>query len=203
MTVRAVHPSAAMKVLVAYVTRFGHARDVANAIARELRACGLAADTGDLETQWRSPEHYDAVILGSSETFGHFPDALCAWIDQHRARLAAIPTAMFALRWRVGEAPRHFARLFGRTHWHPDRTATFGGRIAYRRYSPLVRALVLVGNLLAGRRGAALDTSANHVLTDWTAVATFARQFADRVRGAAPAPAGAPPLATPRAEPAA
>jgi menaquinone-dependent protoporphyrinogen oxidase len=180
-----------MRVLVAYVTRYGHARDVALAIVRELRACGLEAETGDLETQWRSPDHYDAVILGTSETFGHFPAALVAWIVEHRARLAAIPTAMFALRWRTGSVPRHFAHFIARTRWTPGECITFGGRVAYRRYSTPTRILLLAGNALVGMRGALLDPSANHVLTDWAAVAAFARRFANRARPASPAPARA------------
>lgn len=166
-----------MKVLVAYVTRYGHARAVARAIAARLREHGITAETADLETQLRIPERYDAVVLGASTRFGHLPASVHHWIEGHRTRLGEIPTYAFATSWRLHPTAR-IARSLGSWGVRPRRVATFGGRIAYPRYPRMQRAAIAAGLAITGAPASWLHPSRDKVLTNWADVAAFADAIA-------------------------
>jgi len=53
------------RVLVAYATRFGSTRDVAEAVASSLRAARLEADVAPVK-EVRGLEGYGAVVLGTA-----------------------------------------------------------------------------------------------------------------------------------------
>lgn len=82
--------------LVAYATRHGSTQQVARAIAERLHARGVhvellpAADV-------RSLERYGAVVLGSALYMGHWHADARRFMRRHRAGLATVPVALFAM----------------------------------------------------------------------------------------------------------
>jgi menaquinone-dependent protoporphyrinogen oxidase len=83
-------------VLVAFATRYGSTREVADAIGAALREKGLTVDIQPARAV-RSLEAYNAVVLGAPlYMFRWHADAL-RFLSRHRQALAARPTAVFAL----------------------------------------------------------------------------------------------------------
>lgn len=81
-------------VLVTYATRLGAARDIAEAVAAELRSHG---DHVRLECMQDAPRVDDAelVVLGSGINAGHFYPEATAWIGAHLHLLAATKVVVF------------------------------------------------------------------------------------------------------------
>lgn len=81
-------------VLIAYATRLGAAREIAEAIAAELRGQG---DHVRLECMQDAPTVGDAelVVLGSGINAGRFYPEATAWISGNRPALEATKVAVF------------------------------------------------------------------------------------------------------------
>jgi menaquinone-dependent protoporphyrinogen oxidase len=83
-------------VLVAYATTYGSTQEVAQSIAETLRGCGLEVDVQPAKKVIEL-SGYRAVALGAPlYMFRWHPDAR-HFLARHRAALAALPTAIFAL----------------------------------------------------------------------------------------------------------
>jgi menaquinone-dependent protoporphyrinogen oxidase len=83
-------------VLVAYATRSGSTKEVAEAIAAELQADGLAVDLKRLPIR-DGPAGYDAVVLGAPlYMFRWHKDAL-RFLKRNRKAVEHLPVAVFAL----------------------------------------------------------------------------------------------------------
>jgi menaquinone-dependent protoporphyrinogen oxidase len=84
-----------MKTLVAYASRHGSTREIANAIAFALRRTGLtvdleqAADVADIRG-------YGAVVLGSAVYMGNWLGEAREFAERHRQQLAAMPVWFFS-----------------------------------------------------------------------------------------------------------
>jgi menaquinone-dependent protoporphyrinogen oxidase len=83
-------------VLVAWATRSGSTREVADAVAAAMREDGLAVDCQPLKSI-RTPAAYRMVVIGAPlYMFKWHKDAL-AFIAKHRQALQKVPVAVFAL----------------------------------------------------------------------------------------------------------
>jgi menaquinone-dependent protoporphyrinogen oxidase len=93
-------------VLLAYATRYGSTREVAEAIAAELRKAGLEVDIQPMR-EVKTLDRYDAVVLGAAiyNTRWH-PDA-GLFLSQHREALKQRPVAIFALGPAEDNRHRH------------------------------------------------------------------------------------------------
>ncbi|MRS11879.1 MAG: flavodoxin [Actinobacteria bacterium] len=84
------------RVLVAYATKYGSTKEVAEAIATALGEAGVfaelepAADVKDLGG-------YSAVVLGTPLYVGKMRKDASEFLERNRAALAAMPVALFAL----------------------------------------------------------------------------------------------------------
>ena len=84
------------RLLVAYATKHGSTKEVAEAIALARRECGdvvdvlPAADVRDLEG-------YDGVVLGGSLYMGRWHRDARAFLKRHRHALRSLPLAVFAI----------------------------------------------------------------------------------------------------------
>jgi menaquinone-dependent protoporphyrinogen oxidase len=91
-----LHMTGSMHILLAYATKHGSTREVAEAIAGKLGTSGHEVDVrvaADVHTLG----DYDGVILGGSLYMGRWHGDAIAFLQRHRHALATIPTAVFAM----------------------------------------------------------------------------------------------------------
>jgi len=83
-------------VLVAYATRYGSTREVAETIAATLQESGLAADCLSAR-EAHTLEGYSAVVLGAPLQMFRWHDDAKQFLSRHRQALMERPAAVFAL----------------------------------------------------------------------------------------------------------
>lgn len=84
------------QILVAYSTKYGSTREVAEAIAGTFRAAALPVYVQPAR-EVRTLEGYRAVVLGTALRIGHWYKDTDGFLAQHRAALGTLPVAVFAL----------------------------------------------------------------------------------------------------------
>lgn len=82
-------------VLVAYATKHGSTKEIAERIGATLGGRGLNADVRDTRDR-PSPEAYDAVVLGSAVYVGSWRKDAATFLRQHQARLREVPCWLFS-----------------------------------------------------------------------------------------------------------
>lgn len=184
-------------VLVVYATREGHTRRVAEYLATVLGERGLAtrviaaaSPPGDLALS-----DYSAAVLAASVHVGQHEPELVDFVIRHREALGKLPTAFLSVSMaeaavedpHATSARRHEAeenvertieRFCQQTDWRPERIKPVAGALLYTQYGLITR---LVMKMIAKRAGGPSDTSHDHDLTDWKALARFAEEFADEL----------------------
>jgi menaquinone-dependent protoporphyrinogen oxidase len=175
-----------VKVLIAVASRHGSTREIALAIAEELRPAGADPDLRDAGSI-ESLDGYEAAIIGSAVYAGNWLPEARQFVEQHRARLATIPIWLFssgplgADPWPPGDPPGadEVIRAIGaRGH------AVFAGKLDSRALGFIER---LVARAVRAPEGD---------FRDWDAIYAWAHEI-----GAAlvnqPAAAGYPPRGCP------
>jgi menaquinone-dependent protoporphyrinogen oxidase len=170
-------------VLVAYASRYGSTREVAETIAATLREHGLAVDIQPAD-ETPTLEGYRAVALGAPLYIGHWHKDAQAFLTRHRTALAQQPVALFALG-PLGTAEEElrgsrdqFARELAKQPWLvPVASEVFVGK-----YDPSTLAL-------SHRLLAALPASPLHGLPasdnrDWAAIRAWADDLARQLQPA-------------------
>ena len=84
-----------MNLLLAVASRHGSTLEIAEAIARKLRAAGHAVDVRNV-AETPTPEGYDAVIIGSAIYMGGWLPAARQFVEHNRAKLAGVPVWLFS-----------------------------------------------------------------------------------------------------------
>lgn len=122
------------RILVAFATKHGSTREVAEAIAATLRERGLEADV-QTAAKVKDVDGYRLVVLGAPLYTGKWHKDAHRFLRRHRSALEARPVAVFALGPRKppseGTWPRSQEQLDGALAKHPwlapAATALFGG----------------------------------------------------------------------------
>lgn len=84
-----------MNVLVAYATRYGATRGIAERIAAILRREGLEAVAEPIEKAG-DPAAFDSVVIGSAIYFGHWMTQSASFVRNHCEALAERPVWLFS-----------------------------------------------------------------------------------------------------------
>lgn len=84
-----------MTALVAVASRHGSTREIADAIAAELRAAGIDTDLKEV-TAVGDATIYDAIVLGSAVYMGNWLPEARTWAMRHQAELANRPLWLFS-----------------------------------------------------------------------------------------------------------
>ena len=84
-----------MNILVAVASRHGSTREIAEAIADELRKSGHAIDVRNA-AEVGDAEMYDAVIIGSAVYMGNWLPEASHFVDRNQKSLAAVPVWLFS-----------------------------------------------------------------------------------------------------------
>jgi menaquinone-dependent protoporphyrinogen oxidase len=155
------------QVLVAYASKMGATKEIADAIGARLRERGLGAtvlDAGAVD----SVDGYDAVVLGSAIYAARWRREAVRFVRRHGAALGARQTWLFESGW-VGKPP-------------PAVTPTPGARKRAARLgapAPAVFGGRLDPDLATGFLDRSLARRIPGDARDWDEICAFADQFAN------------------------
>ena len=125
----------APNVLVAYASKHGTTREVAEFVAHTLERRGL---TVEVEEAGRvgTVAHYDAVVVGGGLYMGKWHKDARRLLERHREQLAGIPLAVFGMgpdsleESKVVESRRQLERSLAATpELEPVAVTVFGGAL--------------------------------------------------------------------------
>ena len=93
-----------MNILIAVASKHGSTREIADAIAQELRAAGHTAEVRNAK-EALTVSRYDVVIVGSGVYAGNWLPEARQYVEQNRERFASIPVWLFS-SGPLGEDPQ-------------------------------------------------------------------------------------------------
>jgi menaquinone-dependent protoporphyrinogen oxidase len=164
---------------VAYATRYGSTREAAEAIAASLREEGVEAVVQPAR-KVTGANGWSAIVLGAPIYFGAWHKDALRHLERNKEELLRTPTAVFAL------GPTHLADrgashdqlhavLAGYPWLKPIASEVFGGK-----YDP--GRLNLAHRLVSILPASPLHGAPASDARDWTAIATWAKELAGRIR---------------------
>jgi menaquinone-dependent protoporphyrinogen oxidase len=116
---------------VAYASKMGSTKGIAEAIGAGLEQRGLRADVRNVR-EADSPDYYDAVVLGSAVYAGRWRPEAAHYVRQHAGELAKHPVWLFESGW-VGKKPEKVTPTPGgrkrATRVGATAPTVFGGRL--------------------------------------------------------------------------
>ena len=177
-----------MRILVAYATKQGQTRAIAEHVGAALRARDMNAELIDVGHPYDLDlADYDAVVLAASVHMGEHEKEMIRFVRERRAALESLPTAFLSVSMSEGAAEdetnspekragatqrvqEQIEGFFRQTEWKPDRVQPVAGALMYTKYGFLIR---FVMKMIAKRTGTATDTSRDHIYTDFAALDRF------------------------------
>jgi menaquinone-dependent protoporphyrinogen oxidase len=164
-------------IQVAYATRYGSTREVAEQVATTLREKGLEVDVQPAR-QVRAVDEYRAVVLGAPLYIGRWLKDARRFLTQHQEALQERPMAIFSLG-PTGEGKEEWEGVRGQLEeelagfpWlEPVAVALFGGR-----YDPA--KLGLFHRMLASLPASPLHDMPARDLRDWERIQAWANELA-------------------------
>ncbi len=164
-----------MKVLVMVASKHGSTREIAVALAEELRHAGIATDLRAVREE-ADLTGYDAIILGSAVYAGNWLAEVRQFVERQRATLAGRPLWVFSSGPLGADDPQ--------PHDDPQRLAAPLGDLPIREHR------VFVGSLDKDRlgRGERLIVRAGGApggdFRDWSAIRSWAQSIATALQPA-------------------
>lgn len=171
-----------MKVLVAYATRHGATRGIAERIGQTLAKRDLEV-TVELADRVREVESYDAYVVGSAAYMYHWLKEANGFVRRHRSILASRPLWLFSSGplgtdtvdaegkdVRAGAEPKEFAEL--RASLHPR-----GERIFWGAYDPSAEPVGIAERLMKLTPAGAQALPAGD-FRDWADIEAWAEEIA-------------------------
>lgn len=176
-------------ILIVHGSVDGHGVRIAERIAEVVRRAGHTVELRSFENATIGLVAVsDAVIVGGSIRYGHYPAGLERFVRYNRDAIDDRDNAFYSVCLSAGGPGAKPAVAWGyvdefitRTGWRPQRIASFAGALLYRRYNPFMRFMMRV---IVGMAGGETDTSHDYEYTDWAAVERFAAEFELELRPA-------------------
>ncbi len=178
-----------MRVLVAYATRHGATRGIAERIGEVIKDRGLDASVQQVDTVG-DVDDYDAFVVGSAAYMGSWLKGANAFVLHHRTTLASKPVWLFSSGpvgtetvdakghdVRAGAVPKEFAEL--RDVLHPRDEHVFWGA-----YDPDAKPIGLaesLGQRILRLMPAARDAIPSGDFRDWPEIEAWADSIATRL----------------------
>ena len=178
-----------MNVLVAYATRHGATRGIAQRIADVLLRRGLETSVDEVD-HIRDISAHDAFVIGSAAYMGRWLSGASAFVRRHRATLTSKPVWLFSSGpvgtdtvdakgndVRAAAEPKEFAELKGQLH--PRDAHVFWGA-----YDPGAEPIGFAESL--GHRIIRMIPPASEMLPagdfrDWAEIESWAESIADQL----------------------
>jgi menaquinone-dependent protoporphyrinogen oxidase len=163
-------------ILIAYATRYGSTREVADVIASEMREAGVEVEIRPLR-EVKSLETYRAIVMGAALYMYKWHKDAIRFLEQHQKELIGLPAAVFALG-PVNEVEKEWDEAHGqldkeleRFSWlRPVEVKLFGGR-----FDP--EMLKFPWNVVPG-----LKKLPTNDVRDWETIRAWGRELAERFR---------------------
>jgi menaquinone-dependent protoporphyrinogen oxidase len=194
LVVRAVNPLETIEMpdfLIVYASTHGHTAKIASRVAAAVRDGGATAQVTEVSSAREiDPSGYDGVIVGASIHASHHQREIVDWVKGHATALSGMPSAFFSVSLAAAEeeeesraaAGKYIDDFLDETGWKPRSTASFAGALQYLEYNFATRVLI---RLMMKRAGHPTDASQDYDYTDWDAVESFGRDFAELGRASA------------------
>lgn len=172
-----------MIVLVAYATIEGHTADIAKRIARTIEAEGNDAILLQLgQPGFAVPGRFDAVILAAPVHIGSYPQTLFSFVQNWKSALKDVPCGLVSVSLAIASdeaderetACTYPEQIGEKTGYTPDIVHHAAGALKFAEYDFFKRWMM---KRIAAAEGGPLDTSQDHVLTDWQALDEFTTSF--------------------------
>lgn len=172
-----------MLVLVAYASIEGHTGDIARRVAETIESEGSQATLVNLtQPGFAVPGRFDAVILCGPIHMGSYPHALVDFVENWKAALKDVPAALVSVSLAINssdaeereEAAAYPEQITDATGWKPDQIHHAAGALKYLEYNFFKRWIM---RRIASAEDGPVDTSKDHVLTDWAALEAFVKSF--------------------------
>lgn len=172
------------RVLSTYGTTEGQTAKIVEVVTDVIHVMGHEAEAVDITSlSDKTPDGYDAVILGASIHLGKHDKRGLEFAHKKHDTLERLPSAFFsvslAAHGDTQEAEGYVNQFEEETGWCPDEIALFGGALLYTHYGFIKRHMMKkIAGDKPGHLG--LDTSRDYVYTEWDAVKRFAEHFAEK-----------------------
>ncbi|NLT35818.1 MAG: flavodoxin [Gaiellales bacterium] len=167
-------------ILVAYVTKYGATREVAEAVATALREVGCEVEVRHVR-HVRSLDAYGGVVLGAPLYIGRWPKEARAFLSRQQASLRVHPVAVVsggaleADEAQVRGVREQIDKQMAQFPWlSPVDVLAVGGK-----YDPA--SLRFPDSLLAKLPASPLHGASVSDARDWEAIADWARSVAERL----------------------
>lgn len=171
-------------ILVAYATRYGSTREVAEFIAVILQGHGFDVDVQSMRDT-HALEEYQAIVLGAPFYMGRWPADALRFLSRHHDALMERSVALFALgplstdEQEIRDSRDQFDSV---VEQHPtlklDALEMFGGK-----YDP--SKLGFSHRLLVALPASPLHGMSARDLRDWAAIRAWANELADKLQSGA------------------
>lgn len=166
--------------MIVYATTEGHTRDIAEFLRDEAEKEGLVAALFDATVTPPDPDEYDSVIIASSMHAGKYQLSIQDYVRANHNTLNNMKSLFMSVSLAAAadepeswqELKEQTSQFLIETGWKPDIIEYVAGALLYTRYDFFKRFTM---RLIQKRSGGDIDTSTDHVYTDW-----------DQVRGVLP-----------------
>lgn len=171
------------RVLVAYASKYGSTKEVAESIAETLRENDLTVDLEPMK-KVQSLEEYSAVVLGAPLYMVHWHKDAHKFLSWHREALTNLPVAVFALGplndkeedWK--EVRSQLDKELAKFPWlRPVAIEVFGGK-----FDP--EKLGFPDNLIARLPASPIHNMPASDIRDWAEIRAWASSLASRFQPA-------------------
>ena len=173
-----------MHILIVYGTTEGQTRKIASFLADHIRGLGNEITLLDSTEAPRKlkVEDFDAVIAAGSVHNGRHQTSLFQFVRDHREIVNTQPRALVSVGLSMAsddkedhlEAAACADRFITAAEWTPTVTHLVAGAIRYTQYDFFKGWIV---KMIAGAKGASIDTNEDHEFTDWNDLEAFVEAF--------------------------
>lgn len=164
-----------MKLLIVYGTTEGQTRKICRFLRDEALKAANKADISDASDHPRSPEGYDAVIIGASVHQGKYQASIENYVMHYAEKLNTKVSAFISVSltaaikeeesWK--ELETITSDFLQKTGWEPTEVEQVAGALRYTQYDFLKKFIM---RMIAKRSGGDTDTTHDHEYTQWEQV---------------------------------
>jgi menaquinone-dependent protoporphyrinogen oxidase len=167
------------RILLICSSTDGHTRKICERLRVLLDAGDCAVTLLDIaDAAEVSPGAFDTTVIGARVRYGKADPRVFAYIERHGAALQARPSAYFSVNLVARKATKNRAetnpyvqKFLRQIAWRPQLVDVFAGKLEYRCYGPLDRAMIRV---IMWMTHGPTNPDAVVEFTDWARVEEFA-----------------------------